>query len=443
MNGTVTARESRGLIRPYFFLSYAHSAPLPGSSGADPDELVGDFFGDLAVAVAQNASRRPGFVPGFFDQEIPLGSDWNESMRLVMGTSQVFVPLCSAAYIARARPGQEWACFRRRLELAGLDNPGLRIVPVMWTPLTQAERPRELRAAIELSANEPGYADYTDNGLRALLKIPPYRESYRAVVNVLAKRIVTLAEKSPITPSEVPDIEEMKSPFANEPHLSVFVIETAAPTANTVRREHGYHRYGETSSDWRPFPGQALSLAEYAGQVARRLDFKPEVSGIKTGGGKAVSEARNRRPGIILIDPWFIADDSGRAALESAVQKLPRWVLPVIILDEPADATTQKLAGQVRDILNAAGALPTDSARRAARGVSTLDDFVSIMRLLVTEAERQYLRYRSGRYRGRPVISSPSGNRPSLRRPVPADGTVTEPDGPASRPDPLGETPDA
>lgn len=437
MKGIAAIRETRGPIRPYFFLSYAHSAPLPGAPDADPDELVGAFFDDLAGAVAQNASGRPGFVPGFYDQEIPLGSNWNESMRLVMGTSQVFVPLCSAAYIARTRPGQEWACFRRRVELAGLDNPGLRFVPVMWTPLTQAQRPRELRAAIELGANEPGYADYTDNGLRALLKIPPYRGSYRAVVNVLAKRIVALAEKSPITPSEVPDIDEMKSPFADVPHLSVFVIETAAPTESTVTHEHGYHRYGETSSDWRPFPGQVLSLAEYAGQVARRLDFKPVVSGIKT-----VSEARNRRPGIILIDPWFIADDSGRAALESAVQNLPRWVLPLIILDEPSDTATQKLADQVREILNAVGALPTDSARRAARGVSTLEDFVSIMRLMVTEAERQYLRHRSGRYRSGQVIS-PSGTRPSLRRPVPPDGTITATDGPTSRPNPLGETPDA
>lgn len=75
MPSIAAIRGTRGRNRPYFFLSYGHSAPLPGAPEADPDEPVGEFFDDLAGAVAQNASRRPGFVPGFYDQEIPLGSN--------------------------------------------------------------------------------------------------------------------------------------------------------------------------------------------------------------------------------------------------------------------------------------------------------------------------------------------------------------------------------
>jgi FxsC-like protein len=235
----------------------------------------------------------------------------------------------------------------------------------------------------------------------------------------------------------VQDIDEMTSPFAPDSRLAVFTIETAAPTTSTVAAGHDPSGYGEDGADWRPFPHQELSLAEYAGQVAERLDFKAEVSGIK-----AVRDKSRRRPGIILIDPWFIADDDGRSALESAVDEIPRWVLPLLVIDQPGDPRTQKLASQVRDILAAAGALSTDSSRRAAAGVSSLREFVSTVRVLVAEAEKQYLRHRSGRYGGGQV-PSPSGNRPSLRRPIRRDESISPSSEPAATPDSLGETPHA
>lgn len=229
----------------------------------------------------------------------------------------------------------------------------------------------------------------------------------------------------------------MHNPFTAEPHLPVFMIETAAPTKTTVVADHDPRGYGESSSDWRPFSQQELSLAEYARQVVSKLDFKPEVGGIKT-----VSDPRTRRPGIILVDPWFIAGDSGGTALESAVENLPRWVISLIILNQPDDDRTRKLADQVRNILYAAGALPTDSSRRAARGISSIQDFISIVYLLVTEAERQYMRY-SGQYWSGQKVSSPSNTRPNLGHPLRSAGLVSAAGSSASMPDQLQETPDA
>jgi FxsC-like protein len=291
-----------------------------------------------------------------------------------------------------------------------------------------------LGGALALGTDHPAYAE---NGLRALLKIGLYRDSYEAVVSRLAARIVVLSENFPIQPHEVQDIDDMTSPFSPDSRLAVFAIETAAPTTNTVAAGHDPRGYGEDSADWRPFPRQELTLAEYAGQIVERLDFKAEVSGIKPPPqGTAV-----RRPGIILIDPWFVADDNGRLALESAVNNLPRWVLPLVVVNQPSDARTRELAGQVRDILATAGALPTDSSRRAAEGVHSLREFVSIVRVLVAEAEKQYLRHRSGQYRSRPIPSSPSGNRPSLRRPIQRDRKISPSSGSASEPDSWGEIP--
>lgn len=429
ITGNLVDREASGINSPYFFLSYAHSDPLAGDPDANPDELVGEFFRDLAEAVMRDASRRSGMIPGFYDQEIPVGSDWKESLQRALGAAQVFVPLYSAAYLTKSRPGQELACFRRRLELAGLDNPERRFVPVLWTPLPQAQHPPGLREALALGADEAGY---TENGLRALMKIRSYWDSYRLVVNLVARKIVALAENSPIGPSEVPDLDETSSAFTRDRSLAVFAIEIAAPTARTVAVGHDLGHYGESSAEWRPFQ-QELPLAEYVRRVVERLDFKAEVSGIKT-----VDTAGTRRPGIILIDPWFIVDENGRSALESAVRELHRWVLPLLILDRPDDAHTQELADQVREILSVAGALHTDSSRGAARGVSSFADFLSVVRVLVAEAERQYLRYRSGR-----VPSPPSTKRPSLRGRAQPDGPAPTPGRPDSASDPLGETPDA
>ncbi|HEX3955521.1 MAG TPA: TIR-like protein FxsC [Trebonia sp.] len=423
-----------GLDNLYFFLSYAHSDPLAGYPDANPDKLVAEFFGDLADAV-RRASPRRSFAPGFYDQEIPVAADWKVSLTRALSTAQVFVPLYSPGYLAKSLPGREWESFRTRMEDMGLPDPQQRFAPVLWTPLGEAQGPvAGLEEALALGADHPAYAE---NGLRMLLKIGWYRDSYEAVVRRLAERIVMLAEFSPIQPHEVQDIDEMTSPFSPDSRLAVFAIETAAPTRSTVAAGHDPSGYGEDSTDWRPFPNQELPLAEYARQVAERLDFKADVSGLK-----AASEKPVRRPGIIVIDPWFVADEDGQVTLEAAVAGLPRWVLPLLVVDDPDDPRTRKFAGQVRDILAAAGALSTDSSRRAVEGVNSLSEFVSTVRSLVAEAEKQYLRYRSGRHPGGQV-TSPSSNRPSLRRPVRPDEPVSSSPEPGSAPDSLGETPHA
>jgi len=435
VNAMISGAQTK--TSPYFFLSYAHSDPLVGSPDAKPDELVAKFFGDLTEAVRLHAVRLSGIAPGFYDRDIPVGSNWKESIRQALGAAQAFVPLYSAAYMDRSWPGQEWECFHRRMKDAGLADPLERFVPILWTPLPpQAQDQPGLQAALDLGH---GLDEYTDNGLRQLLRIESYRASYDHIIDAAAQKIIELAETSPLEPSTAWDLDEMESPFVPEPHGTVFVIETAAPTVSTVVAEHDRQGYGERSSDWRPFPDQELPLAEYAKQVAKRLGFKAEVAEI--GDVKKASSPDIRGPGIIVIDPWLVADDNGRLALESAVKKLPGWVMPVIVLDQPEDATTQKLTDQVREILNAAGALPTESSRRTAKGVTSLREFVASVNILVADAERQYLRHPRGRHEGEPVASTWSSMRPMLRPPAPRGAQASVPDRPDSGPDSLEGTP--
>jgi hypothetical protein len=211
-------------------------------------------------------------------------------------------------------------------------------------------------------------------------------------------------------------MSEMNSGYLPEPPLGVFTIEIATP--------------GGSSADWRPFDEQELPLAEYARQIVERFEFKAEVIELT-----ADRDLDTIRPGIIVIDPRFITIPGGRAALEAAVAGLPKWILPMLIVDQSDGAPTEDLADQVRDVLSEAGALSARSARRGAQGVSSFRAFSRLVRDLVFEAEGQYIAYRSRQRYGASVRSRPSSSRSAS--PLPS-----RPDRFASAPDRLGETPD-
>ena len=73
-----------------------------------------------------------------------------------------------------------------------------------------------------------------------------------------------------------------------EPPLYVFTVETATPSASAPDTRYD----DDSSSGWRPFPGQEHPLAEYARQIVERFDFKAEVSEIRS-----VHDPSTRRPG--------------------------------------------------------------------------------------------------------------------------------------------------
>lgn len=210
---------------------------------------------------------------------------------------------------------------------------------------------------------------------------------------------------------------EMNSDYLPELPLGIFTVEIAAP--------------GGSSADWRPFPEQELPLAEYASQIVERFEFKAEVIELT-----ADRDVDTSRPGIILIDPLFMAMPGGRVALEAGVAGLPKWILPMIVVAQPDDSRTQDLADQVRDILFAVGALRARSARSGARGVNSFRAFSILVRDQVMEAEAQYITCRSRQRYGASLPSRPSSSRTGSALPP-------RPDRFASEPDRLGETPDA
>lgn len=382
MSDVAMAAGAVSVQASYFYLSYAHSPPLAGTPQDAPDPWVRAFFSDLSGAVRRRGHQR-GIAPGFFDQAIPVSSDWRASLTQALSTAQVFVPLYSPGYFARSWPGREWACFRQRLVNAGVRRPLARFAPVLWIPLKPSDDPEGLPQALAIGAAE---SEYAENGLRAMLRLAPYREPYLRVVEQLATQVVNVAENDTIPASTVPDIDDVRSPFSSG-SAAVFAVAVAAPPRSRMPVGGDPAAYSGTVTAWRPFAvGQRLPLAEYAATIAEQLDFAVDVEDLDKARAKL-----DVNPGVILIDPWFAHDKDALVTLGQAVRDRP-WILPVLVVNPAVNPEEAELAQRVRAILDEVQPAHTDTARQAVAGIESLEQFVALMPFLVAEAERQFLR---------------------------------------------------
>ena len=387
----------------YFFVSYAHSPPLAGLRPASPDEWVRSFFRDLTRMVQRHATAGSELAPGFIDMEIPLDANWKSEIVDALGAAEVFVPLYSPGYLTRSWPNRELECFKRRMAMAGIHDPVRRFAPVLWVPLPVGEQPDGLETALELASDDDG-APYTQSGLLALRRLQPYRGAYNRVVDRLAQRIVRMAENDPVGPSRVPDIDQIDSDVGTGPQAPVFRVVVAAPISGALPPGAPGSVYGESAVDWRPFADeQGIPLVEYARMVGEQLDFSVRVTDIAS---TDRDKAFERGPGILLVDPWYIARERERKTLGAFLRDAPSWMVPV--LGPGVDSGSEKLLDEAGVMLRKARSSASRQVQRAMRGVTTLEDFVHVLPFLVAEAGREYLR------RG-PITRSP---RPASPRPT-------------------------
>ncbi len=377
----------------YFFLSYAQTAPLDGEERAPIDHVVSELFKDLSAAVRATIPGGHRGQVGFFDGLLPAGADWKARITRELGTAEVFVPLCSPSYFAMSWPGQEWNCFASRLAGRPAAEAGRHIAPVLWTPLSYGQK---IPGGVQPGRFAAGRTEYAHNGLRALKMLTIYQESYRAVVAELAREIVRSAREIPLGPSTVAPLESFQSAFRTEDSPVDFVVAVAAPTASTAPRDRDPGPYGPRSTDWRPFVGaERLRLADYAVAAAERLDFSTTALG-----AAEAAQVEPNTPVVVLIDPR-IAEPTAEGSQIAALRRLfderrRRWTLPLAVFDA-ADPRSAKERDQLLDylhsVLESAGALSTEAARRGARGVGSMEEFATVMPVMVTEAERQYIKH--------------------------------------------------
>ena len=370
---TTEAQQARHGV--YFFLSYAHSAPTSERVRSDSDPSVGVFFADLATAVADRARPAEGMEIGFFDQQIPPGTDMKAQLCDALGRAEVFVPLYSPGYFAKSWPMREQQAFRGRLRAASATTPDRHIVPVLWTPLLSWEQPPAMATALSIRADD---SDYGENGLRALCMLTSYRQSYQLVLAMLADEIVKVAERSPLGPSTAPDLDDVLDPL---PSNAGFVVAMLSPEDGVLLGSHAVG--GRTNAWWCAYAGRRIPpVAEHAGNMAERLGLKTLV------GDFAEFEGRfDQTPAIVFVDPWIVVS-RGPDFLASTFAGLQDWVVP-LVLDggsggpglDPASALAEKAVAA----LESARSVPVNR-------VNGMDKLEEILPTMVAKARRRYLR---------------------------------------------------
>lgn len=362
----------------YFFLSYAHSAPPTGAS-ADTDHWVRVCYDDLTRTVRRFARPAAGLSAGFIDDLIQTGSDWNAALGDALAVSEVFVALYSPGYFNKSWPLRERESFLQRLrELEGATDTQRHLLPVLWIPLFSWQSTPDIREAVQFGEDVPAYVE---NGLRALCMLPSYRAEYETILERIARRIVDVAENSPIGPSWAPPPEDLPGAAASE---TQFVVAVVAPTTGRIPRGRSPLAYGPDAGQWRPFAGrQVPSLAQYVAHTAERLGLPSRTVTLADD-----PQAVGRSAAVVLIDPWVVAEPAGRDALVAALRALPQWVLPVVV----ANRGDAQYAEQGERLARAAATVTGEATPLPIMAADDLQQFVDGLPVLVTEARRRYLR---------------------------------------------------
>jgi FxsC-like protein len=425
----VSTNNGDNPVNSYFFLSYAHTAPLAQAEPEPTDYWVQKVFDDLSEAVRSAAKLGPGSRVGFFDGLLEAGADWKARAAQELGAAEVFVPLYSPRYFAMSWPGREWACFVARLPDQSPDEPDAHIVPVLWAPMAGSTSPTIAPDPLSIVYNVPEYAQ---NGLRALKMLNLYDDKYREVISRLGRKIVDVARRQPLDPSPALALDDVTSAFRHKGTEDDFIVAVAAPTRATVPSNRAASWYGDESTDWHPFGArEQLSLADHAVPAAERLNFRTAVLGV----GEA-ADAVATTPAVVLIDPWIAEPTAG--GLSGTLENLRRlyagdrqrhWALPMIVLnadDSESQARRRLLIERLTRILEDVGAPLVQASWVESTVVTSIEEFAQAIPALVAEAERRYLRYSPDftddpDEEGRPVAAAPPSDDEVWERPDDSD----------------------
>ncbi|MHA6763892.1 TIR-like protein FxsC [Streptacidiphilus sp. PAMC 29251] len=204
------AGRSSPLPAPAFMLSYAR--PVRGA-GADTGPIR-KFHDDLFEELGYLAPRiQQGRALGF-DQEMPLGTDWQRRLAYDLAHCRSLVPLVSTPFFDSEWCGKEWSVFtqRRVVTRPPVPQDAHAVVPVIWVPVPPERMHPVVQRLQYTNQNLP--TSYVRDGLLALSRRDGRNSrDYRRVVNGIATRIAELIQHSTVEPGRVVNLDTAPNAF--------------------------------------------------------------------------------------------------------------------------------------------------------------------------------------------------------------------------------------
>lgn len=417
------SRAASGM--PYFFLSYARIPKQDPNDSKDPNAWVHKLYADLCSDILHLASG-PG-PAGFMDQETRLGSGWPDQLAQALASCRVFVPLYSPRYFESEDCGKEWFAFARRvLNQRAAHNSGTvgAIVPALWVAIRPDRLPEVAR---DIHFDHPDLGPrYRAEGFYGIMKLTRYREDYKRAVWTLARRIVEVAEETPILRKEPPaEYRNLESAFGAhhlDPARHQVRITVVAPDVGTLPSDRSPHYYGSKPSEWKPYqPDYALPLADYATDlVTSCLGCHSAVSTLDDHGAGPGVDGASEAPGLFLVDAWTTKSARHRASLRRIDDLDQPWVsvmLPWNNEDTGMAAAEKELRQGLSRYLGRKLAAVPGQYRTAADGIPTLPEFGELLPKMTMLMLRRFLRVARAYPPPGPHHERPRLNPPDLEDP--------------------------
>ncbi|MDG5806542.1 TIR-like protein FxsC [Streptomyces ossamyceticus] len=194
-------------------MSYART-PYYGARGKkdSSDLAVGEFYALLCSNVMQLTDHDGEEPPGFLNQRMDTGVDWENRIKHALATCRVFVPIYNTRYFTREWCGKEWDAFARRQEeqLRTRAYTGNAIIPVLWVGEQYLTMP-PVAAKVQYAIPNLG-KPYLQAGLYGLRQAGR-RNLYRSSVWSLAEMIVKVAQQTSLAPCDVELFEDLRNVF--------------------------------------------------------------------------------------------------------------------------------------------------------------------------------------------------------------------------------------
>nr|BFE83613.1 hypothetical protein GCM10020093_062140 [Planobispora longispora] len=300
-----------------FFFSYAHVPPHDGPDSGDPNQWVEKLFRALCDYIMHHTGL-PAGAAGYMDRGLRTGENWPRALSEQLSTCRVFVPLYSPRYFESEACGKEWASFVNRASdhiAAGGVMPEA-IVPALWTPVRLEWMPQVARD-IQFNHADLG-RHYAEKGFYGIMKLKKYRDHYQNAVHELGRRIIEVAENTPMPRADVPNFTEARSVFADITPERPLTVTVVAPDHATLPPGRNPFYYGETPSQWDPYRtgDEPRPLAACVAEVARSRGFLPEVGSLDEH-AEMLAADDSHAPGVVLVDPWSTREEACKRVLRS------------------------------------------------------------------------------------------------------------------------------